>query len=163
MYVNGVHPSGCPLNQTQEGPSCGEKTAFGSAKCQELLLQLVWDYMFVEMFCQIFMMIWKCKWAVIKTLVTRDISLYWLVNSDPYNGSSILIGFFIINHPFGGTHPYFWKHPFEDINIQTGSNRSSLAIYKSKCACAKENIPFPWRIHVWFIYPHENLKNQPFM
>ena len=25
--------------------------------------------------------------------------------------SSILIGFSIINHPFLGTHPYFWKHP----------------------------------------------------
>ena len=25
--------------------------------------------------------------------------------------SSILIGFSIINHPFWGKHPYFWKHP----------------------------------------------------
>ena len=25
--------------------------------------------------------------------------------------SSILIGFFIINHPFWGFSPYFWKHP----------------------------------------------------
>ena len=26
--------------------------------------------------------------------------------------TSILIGFSIINHPFGGAHPYFWKHPY---------------------------------------------------
>ena len=26
--------------------------------------------------------------------------------------SSILIGFSIINHPFWGFSPYFWKHPF---------------------------------------------------
>ena len=26
--------------------------------------------------------------------------------------SSILIGFFIINHPFWGKTPYCWKHPF---------------------------------------------------
>ena len=25
--------------------------------------------------------------------------------------SSILIGFSLINHPFWGAHPYFWKHP----------------------------------------------------
>ncbi len=33
--------------------------------------------------------------------------------------SSILIGFFIINHPFWGT-PIFWKHP----------NHTSSCIYK---------------------------------
>ena len=26
--------------------------------------------------------------------------------------SSILIGFSIINHPFWGFYPYFWKHPY---------------------------------------------------
>ncbi len=26
--------------------------------------------------------------------------------------SSILIGFSIINHPFWGIYPYFWKHPY---------------------------------------------------
>ena len=26
--------------------------------------------------------------------------------------SSILIGFSIINHPFWGKHPYFWKQPY---------------------------------------------------
>ena len=25
--------------------------------------------------------------------------------------SSILIGFSILNHPFWGIYPYFWKHP----------------------------------------------------
>ena len=28
--------------------------------------------------------------------------------------SSIVIGFSIINHPFLGFSPYFWKHPCED-------------------------------------------------
>ena len=27
--------------------------------------------------------------------------------------SSILIGFSLINHPFWGFSPYFWKHPFK--------------------------------------------------
>ena len=26
--------------------------------------------------------------------------------------SSILIGFSLVNHPFRGFSPYFWKHPF---------------------------------------------------
>ena len=26
--------------------------------------------------------------------------------------SSILVGFSIINHPFWGFFPYFWKHPY---------------------------------------------------
>ena len=34
--------------------------------------------------------------------------------------SSILIGFSIINHPFWGFSPYFWKHPYRDS--QTKSN-----------------------------------------
>ena len=40
--------------------------------------------------------------------------------------SSILIGFSIINHPFWGETPYFWKHPdvlgalfFLDLNFET--------------------------------------------
>ena len=28
--------------------------------------------------------------------------------------SSILIGFSIINHPFWGFSPYFWKHPYNN-------------------------------------------------
>ena len=32
--------------------------------------------------------------------------------------SSILIGYSIINHPFWGKHPYFWKHPNRSI-LQT--------------------------------------------
>ena len=32
--------------------------------------------------------------------------------------SSIFIGFSIINHPFWGNYPYFWKHPYHLIEIR---------------------------------------------
>ena len=42
--------------------------------------------------------------------------------------SSILIGFSIINHPFLGALPYFWKHPYKDpyktTRIQNGIQHS---------------------------------------
>ena len=33
--------------------------------------------------------------------------------------ASILIGFSIINHPFWGFSPYFWKHPYSFGPVQT--------------------------------------------
>ena len=31
--------------------------------------------------------------------------------------SSMLIGFSIINHPFWGVSPYFWKHPYNWVDV----------------------------------------------
>ncbi len=37
--------------------------------------------------------------------------------------SSILIGFSIVNHPFWGKTPYFWKHPETPISVATEVQR----------------------------------------
>ena len=46
--------------------------------------------------------------------------------------SSILIGFSIINHPFWGVYPYFWKHPYSLLPLD--------------CRSAQWNETIPWPI-----------------
>ena len=51
------------------------------------------------------------------TWCVRELKLRWLVNHMDVSKnrgtpkSSILIGVSLINHPFWGFSPYFWKHP----------------------------------------------------
>ena len=58
------------------------------------------------------------RYQTISTIQTNKSVHYMGVSKN--NGtpkSSILIGFSLINHPFWGFSPYFWKHPIVETTI----------------------------------------------
>ena len=69
--------------------------------------------------------------------------------------SSILIGFSIINHPFWGFSPYFWKHPnvlffFGGIIIYLINANEVL----ERCGCGNNDIDDKWYNYCHIITQH---------
>ena len=64
--------------------------------------------------------------------------------------SSILIGFSIINHPFG--YPYFWKHPYVDVaDMVDMIEKIILKALYMKQTQADFHAKLDWFVHLEFI------------
>ena len=76
--------------------------------------------------------------------------------------SSILIGFSIINHPFWGFYPYFWKHPDEheirwliqlDLVVEPFSGQSNDGLeFCPDCQASVTLTNHPLRSVVWHLW-----------
>ena len=69
---------------------------------------------------------WKKKWTEKVPKKSKKKKHMGVSKNRGTPESSILIGFFIINHPFWGKTPYFWKHPYALRTIPRNRTFSGL-------------------------------------
>ena len=63
--------------------------------------------------------------------------------------SSILIGFSIINHPFWGVSPYFWKHPYVFQREKQRGKSSKASSETSAAITSREAAPYNFMKNTW--------------